>query len=165
MLREVESVNMGCTLALKQQFQEICNVNAGIAEKSLRPPVLHRFHTMGRCQCCQIFSEKLSYKRPKIIVFGPKLSYLEFFTIFLTNFTKLTWQKKWFVLFKLSFFKIYDRFSLFQALNYRTILSYYRTFGNTELLQSSARAQSVDYGGLKASRITADSQNFYRKPP
>ena len=30
--------------------------------------------------------------------------------------------KKWFVLLKLSFFKNYDRFSLFQAQNYRTII-------------------------------------------
>ena len=41
---------------------------------------------------------------------------------FFTNFKKLTWRKKWFVLFKLSFFKIYDRFSPFQAQNYRTII-------------------------------------------
>ena len=51
-------------------------------------------HGLEETQCCQIFSQELSYKRSKIIVFGPKLSYFEFFTLFSHKFQKIDMAKK-----------------------------------------------------------------------
>ena len=86
--------------------------------------------TFALCaQYCQIFSEELSYKGPKIIVFGPKLSYFEFFMPFFTNFKKLTWQKNGLFCSNYRFSKTTIVFHFFRP-KIIVQLSYYRTFGN-----------------------------------
>ena len=73
MLREVESVNMGCTLALKQQFQEICNVNAGIAEKKSQAPSSAPFSYNGQMPVLPNFQREIIVQKAKNYRFWTKI--------------------------------------------------------------------------------------------
>ena len=92
-------------------------------------------------QCCQIFSEELSYKRLKFIVFRQKLSYIDFFTLIFTKLATFTWQKIVYPTSNYRFKKITIAFLLLRP-KIIVQLSFYRAFGNTGVGYRSALQRS-----------------------